>query len=128
MLKDKSKDTFLKDYLRLEKDTLIMISVGELNANKNQSTVIEAMSKVNNPKLHYIICGIGPDEEKLINLAKNLNLENNVHFMGYSHDISKFLISSDFSIFISRREGLGLAGLEAMAAGLPLISSYVGGI
>lgn len=128
LLKDKSKDNFLKDYLRLEKDTLIMISVGELNARKNQSTVIEAMSKVNNPKLHYIICGIGPDEEKLINLAKNLNLENNVHFMGYSHDISKFLISSDFSIFISRREGLGLAGLEAMAAGLPLISSYVGGI
>lgn len=127
-LLNKKDSNFLKQSLKLEDDSIIMVSVGELNARKNQVSVIKAMAKVNNPKLHYVLCGIGPDEKELYKVAMENNLEKNVHFMGYTHNISEILVSSDFSVFLSRREGLGLAGLESMAAGLPLISSYVNGI
>lgn len=125
---NKDKNNFLKKYLKLEDDSIIMVSVGELNARKNQVSAIRAMAKISNPKLHYVLCGIGPDENELRKVVKDNGLENNVHFMGYTHNISEILASSDFSVFLSRREGLGLAGLESMAAGLPLISSYVNGI
>ena len=55
-------------------------------------------------------------------------MEDRVHFIGYQGNIQPYLEISDLSIFISKREGLGLAGLEAMSAGVPLISSYIGGI
>lgn len=51
-----------------------------------------------------------------------------MRLLGYVSDVPKLLNMADFFVFLSKREGLGLAALEAMASGLPLISSYVGGI
>jgi glycosyltransferase involved in cell wall biosynthesis len=127
-LNDKSEYNFIRSTLNIDKNSKIMISVGELNARKNQRSVITALGKIKNTNLHYVICGIGPDEDKLKNLTKELELENNVHFLGYTNNVPEYLVASDFSVFLSRREGLGLAGLESMAAGLPLISSNLNGI
>jgi len=77
---------------------------------------------------YYIICGTGDELAFLKQLVKDFSLEEKVHFTGYQSNIEPYLEISNLSIFISKREGLGLAGLEAMAAGVPLISSYVGGI
>lgn len=114
--------------LSIPKSSIILISVGEINDNKNHIAGIEALHRLHNSKIHYVICGIGKLENILKSKVEKLGLQENVHFIGYVHDIERYLVSADIFLFLSKREGLGLAGLEAMAAGLPLVSSYIGGI
>ncbi|EFG50318.1 glycosyltransferase family 4 protein, partial [Aerococcus viridans] len=125
---NKNNKERLREKLKISADSKIMISVGELNNNKNHIAGIEALNIMQDDALHYVICGIGTQESYLRTKVSEYKLENNVHFIGYTHNIEEYLSGSDFSLFLSKREGLGLAGLEAMAAGLPLISSNIGGI
>ena len=67
-------------------------------------------------------------KEHLENLAKEIGLSDNVVFLGFRKDIPELCNTADISAFPSRIEGLGLAGIEAMAAGVPLVSSNVHGI
>ncbi|WP_071131750.1 glycosyltransferase [Enterococcus timonensis] len=126
---DVSED--VKQQLRLELGILetdtVLISIGELNTNKNHITGIKAMANLGS-NYKYIICGQGVLEKDLKMKAHDLGLDNQIKFMGYTSEVIKYLAISDLSLFLSKREGLGLAGLEAMAAGVPLISSWVGGI
>lgn len=109
-------------------DSFVVLSVGELNKNKNHEVVIRAIAKLNNPKIHYVICGRGPLEKHLNKLAKELGIGKNVHLLGFRSDIAEICKSSDVFAFPSLREGLGMAALEAMACGLPIITSNVHGI
>ncbi|GAA6325827.1 glycosyltransferase family 4 protein [Fusobacterium ulcerans] len=112
----------------LNEENIVLLSVGELNKNKNHSVVIKALAKINNPNIYYLICGQGNLKGELLNLAKKLNLEKNVKLLGFRKDIYEICKISDIFIFPSRREGLGLAALEGMCSGLPLISSNIHGI
>ncbi|WP_462335295.1 glycosyltransferase family 4 protein [Fusobacterium varium] len=112
----------------LNEENVVLLSVGELNKNKNHSVVIKALAKINNPNIYYLICGQGNLKGELLNLAKKLNLEKNVKILGFRRDIYEIYKISDVFIFPSLREGLGLAALEGMSNGLPLISSNVHGI
>lgn len=114
--------------LGLPKEAFVVLSVGELNKNKNQEVVIRAIAKINNPKIHYVICGQGQLDGYLRNLSKELGIENQVHLLGFRKDIPEICKSSDLFVFPSHREGLGIAALEAMACGLPIITSNVQGI
>lgn len=81
-------------------------------------------------KVSFIILGDGPDLEKLKDLTKKLALENRVKFLGQidHKEMPKYLKISDVFIRPSLSEGLGNSFLEAMAAGLPVIATPVGGI
>lgn len=114
--------------LGVPNDAVLLISIGELNENKNHETVIRALSLLNDPKVFYIIAGKGSKKEKLENVISELGLENNVQLIGYRNDVSEILAAADIFVFPSFREGLGLAALEAMACGLPIITSNVHGI
>ena len=59
--------------------------------------------------------------------AENLKVENRVHFLGYRNDITSIIKSCDIFCFPSRREGLPVALMEAMAGGLPIVASDVRG-
>ncbi|MBI3634363.1 MAG: glycosyltransferase family 4 protein [Candidatus Yonathbacteria bacterium] len=80
--------------------------------------------------IKFLVLGIGPDEEMLRLLARNLGVEDRVHFLGQvlHTDMPKYLKISNIFIRPSRSEGLGNSFLEAMAAGLPVIATPVGGI
>lgn len=80
--------------------------------------------------IKFLVLGIGPDEEMLRLLARRLGVEDRVHFIGQvlHTDMPKYLKVSDIFIRPSRSEGLGNSFLEAMAAGLPVIATPVGGI
>ncbi|MCX6786437.1 MAG: glycosyltransferase family 4 protein [Candidatus Kaiserbacteria bacterium] len=81
--------------------------------------------------IRFVIYGIGPDEEMLKTLAKNLGVEQRVKFMGHIIDHSELLHAlGECDIFIrpSRSEGMGNSFIEAMAAGLPVIATQEGGI
>lgn len=109
-------------------DAFLLISVGELNENKNHQVIIKAMAKLNNPKVHYAIAGTGDKREYLLSLAESLGVSEQLHLLGYRRDIPELNASADVFCFPSFREGLGLAAIEAMACGLPIITSNVHGI
>jgi len=120
--------TELRKGLNIPADAFIIISVGELSKRKNHQVIIKAMAKLKFSKVYYLICGHGDERENLLKLANQLGLSSQVKLLGYRTDISKLLRLADISAFPSLREGLGLAGIEAMAAGLPIITSNVQGI
>lgn len=108
-------------------DDIILISVGELNKNKNTTVIISALSKIKNPKLHYLVCGVGDEYEKLKKQVKKLKLQNNVHFLGYRTDILDLYATADIFVMPSFREGLSRSIMEAMAMGLPCVVSKIRG-
>ena len=75
-----------------------------------------------------MICGKGPLKEYLMQLAEKLMVKEQVVFLGFRQDIPQLCHAADISAFPSKIEGLGLAGIEAMAAGVPLVASNVHGI
>ena len=113
--------------LGITKEAYVMLSVGELNENKNHSTVIRALKRVNNPNITYMICGQGPLEEKLKDLIKELGLRSQVKLLGFRSDIPEILKVSDLFVFPSRREGLSVSLMEAMISGLPVVCSKIRG-
>ena len=106
----------------------LILSAGELIPRKNQEAIIKAVASLNNPNIKYIICGVGERLEFLKSLTKRLKIENSVQFLGLRYDIGEILKVSDIFAHPSKGEGLGIAPIEAMAAGLPLITSNIQGI
>lgn len=113
--------------LELSVDTAVIITVGELNANKNHIQVLEALSKLNKTNFHYLIVGNGESEQKLKKAVNELMLQDKVSFLGFRRDVPELLTASDVFILTSRREGLPRAVMEAMAVGLPIIATDVRG-
>lgn len=117
-----------KKSIGIPEDCVMLLSVGEMIERKNHGVIIRALGKLQNKNIYYVICGKGPLKEHLENLAKELGLSENIAFLGFRRDIPELCNTADISAFPSRIEGLGLAGIEAMAAGIPLVSSNVHGI
>lgn len=124
-LNDFDKDS-KKAELGISVNDIMILSVGELNENKNQEVVVKAIAKLDNKEnIHYFIAGKGDKEEYLNDLAKDLNV--NLHLLGYRTDIIELLNTADIFAFPSFREGLSVALMEAMAAGLPCVVSDIRG-
>ncbi len=114
--------------LGVPNDAFLLLSVGELNKNKNHETVIKAIAKIERKDIHYAIAGIGLERDNLLALAKKLNIFDRIHLLGFRTDINMLYHCSDICCFPSKREGLGLAAIEGMSCGLPLIASDIRGV
>ncbi|MGF1555192.1 N-acetyl-alpha-D-glucosaminyl L-malate synthase BshA [Paucihalobacter sp.] len=75
-----------------------------------------------------MMVGEGPEKEKAENLCDKLGISDRVIFLGNSNEIDKILCFSDLFLLPSRSESFGLAALEAMASGVPVISTNTGGL
>lgn len=106
-------------------DAFLLLSVGELNENKNHQIVIKALAEVNDAKIHYAIAGTGPKKDELEKLAEDLNV--NLHLIGYRSDVAELYKAADIYILPSIREGLNVSIMEAMASGLPVICGRIRG-
>ncbi|WP_432354359.1 glycosyltransferase family 4 protein [Sporosarcina sp. A2] len=111
----------------VQEDSYIILSVGELNKNKNHEVIIKAIAKMKNRNIKYLICGQGAMENQLKELAYKLGVEEQLILMGYRNDIDEICKVSDLFAFPSYREGLSLSLMEAMAAGLPVVGSDIRG-
>ena len=83
---------------------------------------------VENPDVHLIIVGIDPHVSKLYKLSNKLELSGYVHWAGITDHAIETLSMADVYVQPSRKEGLGLAIIEAMALGLPIVATNTGGI
>ena len=117
----------IKKEIGIPEDAFLILSVGELLPRKNQQVIIRALGLLNDKDIHYILCGKGNQLTELQNLAKEIHVENQVHFLGYRKDVLNIYAQTDLLAFPSMREGLGIAGLEAMYCGLPLVTSNTSG-
>lgn len=109
----------------------LIVSVGRLVPWKGFETLIELMPELlkENKEFKLVISGDGPQREKLINLAENLNLKDkNVVIGSMRHDqVIFYLTQASVFVLNSGYEGLSHTILEAMAAGVPVITTNVGG-
>lgn len=125
--KAKEKRRELLEEIGGDNNSVLIISVGDLNKNKNCKVIIKALKILNNSNIHYILCGTGEKRKDLVSLVKKGNLEANVHFLGYRQDVPQLLKSCDIFAISSYREGLSRSMMEAMATGLPCIASATRG-
>ncbi len=118
----------IRSGLGIPADALMLLSVGELNSNKNHSAAIKALAMIPADKRpYYVICGVGNLEGPLRELIAELGLESHVRLAGYRSDIPSMVASADIFVFPSYHEGLPVSVLEAMAGGLPVIASAIRG-
>lgn len=113
--------------LGLENGQKFVLSVGELNENKNHEIVIKAIAKIGDKNLQYFIAGEGNLRKELIELAEILDVKEQIHLLGYRNDIIDLNKSADLFCLPSHREGLSVALMEAIACGIPIICSDIRG-
>ncbi|OUP86186.1 hypothetical protein B5F07_02530 [Lachnoclostridium sp. An169] len=109
-------------------DKFFLVSVGELNENKNHIVVLQALKKMRDSGedisgIVYGICGDGFFHDRMREWIDEMGLQDNVRMFGYCMDVRPIEGCADASVFPSLREGLGMAALEALAMGVPLIAS-----
>lgn len=111
----------------ISEDTVVLLSIGEMIERKNYKTSLNAIAKMKYENYIYLICGAGPLEDELKNLAKSLGISDKVKFLGFRNDIVEICKASDIFVFPSYQEGLPVSVMESMAAGLPIVCSAVRG-
>lgn len=120
------RDKYRKEF-GIPKNAKLFISVGELIKRKNHEIAIRAFCKANIENSYYVICGIGELDEKLHDLIEDLGMSDRIKLLGYRLDAKEIMKASDVFFFPSIQEGLPVALIEAMSAGLPCILSRIRG-
>ena len=115
--------------LMAEADEKIITHISNLRPVKRLNDVVSVFYKIQQSiKAKLIIVGEGPEREAAEQLIKEYDIANNVIFVGQSNEIDKILCFSDLFLLPSEAESFGLAALEAMVDGVPVISSNAGGL
>ena len=111
----------------IPEDAILLLSVGELIERKNHASVIRSLAELNEKRVHYVIAGMGPLKDSLTALAISSGVEKQVHLIGFRQDVAELFKAADVFVFPSHQEGLPMAVMEAMAAGLPIVASAIRG-
>ena len=125
----KSGKTIHKE-LGLSEKNLIISVVGHLSDVKGHTFLLKASPSLikNNPEIQLVFAGDGAKKQALEMEAKTLGIREHVHFLGVRSDVPDIFRSSDIFVLPSIYEGLPNVILEAMASGVPVVASRVGGI
>lgn len=126
----KSGENYVREELGIPKDAILLLSVGELNRNKNHGTVIKALAMIPQVKkgnVFYVIAGTGNLKDEYQMLINRLGLSTQIFLLGFRKDVVQLYNAADVYILPSVREGLNVSLMEAMASGLPCIVSDIRG-
>lgn len=122
-LKHKAKESLSHPWLD-NKDQAVIISVGELTARKDQSTLLKAFALLQKQQAsRLLILGKGKDETKLKHLCVDLGISDQVDFLGYQQNPYKYLKQADVFVHTAKFEGFGMVLVEALALGLPAVAA-----
>ena len=113
-----------------KKESFTIGIAGRLASEKGHRLLLQCFHRIvaKHEQLVLKIAGAGPLEQELKQLTKDLNLEDKVEFCGFQKDMALFLKDLDLFVLSSHYEGFGLVLIEAMAAGLPVVATDVGGV
>jgi glycosyltransferase involved in cell wall biosynthesis len=111
-------------------DQILFVCVARFAPQKNHALLLEAFAQgpASDPTAHLVLVGEGALREQLEEQAKKLDLAHRIHFLGLRTDIPEVLGAMDVFVLSSDWEGNPLSVMEAMAAGLPIVSTAVGGV
>lgn len=132
-LKNASDETVqkLRVELGVKKNQLMVLSIGRLSIQKGHTYLIDAISRLSleyKNYLRFFIAGSGDLHNELENKIRELKIENQISLLGIRKDIPALLQAADIFVLPSIWEGLPLVILEAMSAGLPILTTDVEGI
>lgn len=113
--------------LGVPKSALVLIQVARFGSEKDQVTVLKALTHLPE-KYHVLFVGDGELLEKHKKMALDLRIADRCHFLGSRRDVPSLLKASDIVVMSSHFEGFGLAAVEGMASGKPVIASNVPGL
>ncbi len=124
-----SRSRILRTQLGIPEDAIIIGSLGNVRPAKSYETLISAVNLLNDPRLHFVIAGHKKQElmDKLSTQMQRLEVEKQIHFIGFYENTPDFLSQLDMFVLSSSSEGFSIATIEAMAAGLPVIATRCGG-
>ncbi len=107
----------------------LLLTVARFTAQKAHAVLMSAIPAVlaHEPEAKFVLVGHGPEQDAVEALVRDAHLESAVRFLGARDDVPDLLASADLFILPSRFEGLPIALLEAMAAGVPVVASAVMG-
>jgi glycosyltransferase involved in cell wall biosynthesis len=124
---DAQRTGWLRAELSLPADAVVLVSVGSLIRRKGHDILISAVGPLLGGPRFLLIAGDGDERAALMAQAEAIGVAPRVRFLGLRNDIPDVLADSDLFVLASRAEGLTLAVVEAMAAGLPVVVTDVGG-
>lgn len=118
--------SYIKKALNIGESEKIILSVGELNQNKDHIVIVKALRYLEKD-VHYIIAGKGNQKDNLETIAREIGVESRLHLLGYREDIPELMSVADVFALPSLREGLNKSLMEAMASGIPCVCRRIRG-
>lgn len=120
----------LRRSLHIPTDVVALVTVARLHPTKGLHHLLAAAALLpaDLPPWHLYICGDGPMRAALEHQARALSVADRIRFLGHVPEARRLLAAFDLFVLPSLMEGMGIAALEAMAAGLPVVATAVGGI
>ena len=109
------------------KEALRFVSLGRFVEKKGFDVLLRAFAGLKNKNLRLELGGSGPEQAKLEQLVQELELQDRVRFSGWVENVRDFLGRGDIFVLPSRDEPFGIVVLEAMAAGIPIVSTKTEG-
>jgi glycosyltransferase involved in cell wall biosynthesis len=114
--------------LGIPADRPLLLFVGGLHHRKGADVLFRAVASLPPSGFRLLVCGEGESEDDLRALAAELGVSDRVRFLGYCRDVPGLMAAADLFVLPSRWEGCPMVILEAMAAGLPIVATAVGGV
>lgn len=116
--------------LEMDPEAPVAVCVGRFHPIKGIDLLVSAWRDVveSIPTARLLLVGDGPMRDELERRVAELDLGASIRFLGYREDVRAVLWAADVAVVPSRDEGLGLAAIEAMACGLPVVATRVGGL
>jgi len=125
----KRSESNIRECLKIEEDEKIIIHTSNFRKVKRIDDVIKIFYDINKEvKSRLILVGDGPKQRDAYDLAKELGIIDKVSFLGKQNTVISILSSGDLFLLPSEKESFGLAALEAMSCGVPVIATRTGGI
>lgn len=118
----------IRQELKLKPKDVLLLTVAEFTPNKRHRDQLLALKQLNRSEVHLALAGDGDTRPEIEQLAQKLDLQQQVHFLGFRYDIPALICSSKALLLTSGREGLPRSIMEAFCAATPVIGTKIRGI
>jgi glycosyltransferase involved in cell wall biosynthesis len=128
VVQDIVQQVALKKQLGIAESSTLIGAAGRITEQKGFDLLPEILSKLMSESVHVVIAGEGPLKADIIHAAKELKIDEQIHFIGFQNNMIEFFRNIDLFILTSRYEGMANVLNEAMSVGIPVVSTNVSGV